>query len=281
MRKYALVILNNEDKIIDRFNLDFVENPTGNGFELSLSVISTKIQDVITQVKQKKIPIQFTIMQNKDAYIKANILANWIQKYSPVSYRMALEYNDGKIVKYCEGRVTMLTKTELDEFKSLPQNLTFTPTTPYFIKKENVITIQVSSVGKTYPFTYPYCYGASKVENNEIDNPYILDIPLIITINGAITNPTIDLLDANGNSYNRVAFDGMTIDQGEQLVINSAQMKIYKIDTLGKHIDYKPEVDPKYDTFLWAQSGISKLSINTSDSAEGFKLTGGWRQYTL
>ena len=49
----------------------------------------------------------------------------------------------------------------------------------------------------------------------------------------------------------------------------------------GTQIDYAPEVDPSYDTFLWAKSGISKLSVNTSETADGFKLTGGWRQYTL
>lgn len=281
MRKYALVILNNEDKIIDRFNLDFVMNPTGNGFELELSVISSDIKDIITKVRQKKNNIKFTVLQNETAYVRANILASWIQKYSPASYTMALEYNDGYVIKYCEGRVTALTKTELDEFKTLPQEFVFTQSTPYFVKRENVITIQVSSIGKSYPYTYPYSYGAYKVENNEITNPYILDIPIIITIDGAITNPTIDLLDENGNSYNRIRFDGITINQGEQLIINSAQMKIYKVLADGCQTDYAPETDPRYDKYLWAKSGTSKININTTDSAEGFKLTGGWRQYTL
>jgi hypothetical protein len=26
---------------------------------------------------------------------------------------------------------------------------------------------------------------------------------------------------------------------------------------------------------------LTKISVNTNDTAEGFKLTGGWRQYTL
>lgn len=281
MRSYALVVLNSEDKIIDRYNLDVVINPIGNGFKLNLSTISSDIEDIITKVVQAKNVIKFTILQHNNSYTKSNILANWIQKYSTAQYKMALEYNDTKVIKYCEGRVTSLTKNELDEYKSLAQDLEFTQTTPYFIKQENTITIQVSSVGKSYPYSYPYSYGANIVENNEINNPYILDIPLIVTINGAITNPTIDLLDENGNRYSRVKFDGVIITQGETLIINSAQRKIIKIDIDGNEIDYVPEVSPEEDTFLRAKSGKTTISINTNDSAEGFKLTGGWRQYTL
>lgn len=281
MRSYALVVLDKEDRIIDRYNLDIVTNPTENGFKLNLSLISTDIEDIITKVTQQKNIIKFTVYHHNNSYTKSNILANWIQKYSTANYKMALEYNDTKVVRYCEGKVVSLTKTELDEYKNLAQDLQFQQTTPYFIKQENTITIQVSSVGKSYPYRYPYSYGANIVENNEINNPYFLDIPLIVTINGAITNPTIDLLDEFGNRYNRVKFDGITIAQGETLIINSAQRKIIKVLEDGTEEDYVPEVSPDEDTFLRAKSGYSTISVNTNDSAEGFKLTGGWRQYTL
>ena len=54
MRKYALVVLDKFDKIIDRYNLDKVTNPTGNGFKLNLSTISSDIEDIITKVVQSK-----------------------------------------------------------------------------------------------------------------------------------------------------------------------------------------------------------------------------------
>lgn len=281
MRKYALVILNSVDKIVDRYNLDLVTNPSGNGFKLNISTISSDIEDIITKVVQQKSVIKFTINQYQNSYLKSNSLASWIQKYSTANYIMALEYNDGNIIKYCEGKVTNLGKTELDEFKNLAQDFEFTQTTPFFIKRENTITIQVSSIGKSYPFKYPYSYGANVVENNGIDNPYILDVPLIVTINGAIGQPNISLLDEDGNSYNRVRFGNLNLLQGEQLVINSAQRKIIKILQDGTEEDYAPEVDASYDTFLRAKTGKSSLSINTEEALEGFKLTGGWRQYTL
>ena len=281
MRSYALVVLDKEDRIIDRYNLDIVANPTENGFKLNLSLISTDIEDIITKVTQQKNIIKFTVYHYNNSYTKSNILASWIQKYSTANYKMALEYNDTKVIRYCEGKVISLTKTELDDYKNLAQDLQFQQTTPFFIKQENTITIQVSSVGKSYPYKYPYSYGSSVVENNEINNPYILDIPLIVTINGAISNPTIDLLDENSNRYSRVKFDGVTIAEGETLIVNSAQRKIIKILQDGTEEDYVPEVSPDEDTFLRAKSGLTKISVNTNDTAEGFKLTGGWRQYTL
>lgn len=280
IRKYALVILDKQDKIIDRYNLDLITEPNDNGFALNLSTISSDIEDIITKVVQKKQIITMNVIQYLNAYNKTNVLANWIQKYSTAQYKMCLEYNDTTQIKYCEGKVTSLTKSEKDEYGEIVQKLSFTMSTPYFIKQEQTINIKVSSIGKKYPFKYPYSYGASKIENNEINNIYILDIPLIITIDGAISNPTISLVDENNNTYNTVKFSDFILSQGEQLVINSAQRKIYKIAN-GIETDMSAETDPSFDTFLRAKSGISKIVVNTSDSGTGFGLTGGWRQYTL
>ena len=280
IRKYALVILDKQDKIIDRYNLDLVTDPTDNGFTLNLSTISSDIEDIITKVVQKKQVITMNVIQYLNAYNKTNVLANWIQKYSTAQYRMCLEYNDTTQLRYCEGKVTGLTKGEKDEFGEIIQKLSFTMSTPFFTKQEQTINIRVSSVGKKYPFKYPYSYGSSKVENNEINNVYILDIPLIITINGAISNPTVSLIDENNEIYNTVKFSNFVLLKGEQLVINSAQRKIYKIVN-GIETDMSAETDPSYDTFLRAKNGLSKIVVNTADASSGFSLTGGWRQYTL
>ena len=282
MRKYALVVLNNKDEIIDRYNLDITTNPTGNGFELDLSTITSDLEDIITKVVQKKNKITFVVNQIHESYQKANALAGWIQQYSTENYQMALEYDDGVVTKYCVGKVTKLEKNEIQPKNVLQQKLEFTQLTPYFIKRDNTITIQVASKGKSYPFTYPYSYGASVVENNEIDNPYILDIPLIVVIDGKINTPKINLMDTNGEVYTTVE----TIEplqEGEQLIINSAQRKVVKVTKDGEEKDYVPFMSVNYDTFLRAKSGISKININTNSEnvGTGFKLTGSWRQYNL
>lgn len=280
MRKFALVILDEVDAVKDRYNLDIVTEPQGLGFTLNLSKLTGDIEDVITKVVQSKNVIKFTVNHYHRSYDKANALALWIQEYSKAENTMALEYDDGEIVRYCEGRVTSLSKTEIDVYGNLSQSLGFEQTTPFFVKRKNTITIQVSATGKSYPFRYPYSYGRNKVENNDIKNAYIYDVPLIITIYGAIDSPTIDLVDEAGKPYNTVKFD-KTLYTDEKIIINSAQKKIYKTTADGITVDYRPEVSPEYDTFLMAKNGNSKIRINDKEAADGFKLVGGWREYRL
>lgn len=285
MRKFALVILDIEDKVTDKYNLDLVTEPQGLGFKLNISTLTGDIEDVITKVSQSKNVIKFTVNQYRNSYRKANSLALWIQKYSKPEYTMALEYDDGQIIRYCEGRVTSMGKTEINNFKNLPQDFEFTQTTPFFVKRENTITIQVSATGKSYPFTYPYSYGMNVVENNEIENIYIYDVPLIITIYGAINNPTIELVDESDNSYTpkqQVSFTEPLLE-GERIVINSAQKRIYKISQDEPAVDYRQKVDPRWDTFLMVQNGISKVKVAEmmTTAGDGFKLIGSWREYRL
>lgn len=281
IRAYALVILDRQDKIIDRFNLPLVTNPTENGFKLSLSKISSDIEDIITKVVQQKTVKKFNVIQYQNSYEKSSVLSNWIQKYSKTDFRMALEYNDTNLFKYCEGKVTSLDKTEKDEYGVLTQAMEFTPVTPYFLKQENALILKSSSLGKKYPYKYPYIYGSNVVENNEIDNAYLYDIPVIVTITGPIEHPIISLIDESGENYTKVSFPNIDLMSNETLVINSAQRKIYKISAAGIETDYTPEVDPQFDTFLRARNGISKLVVNIADTGIGFSLVGGWRQYIL
>lgn len=286
IREYALVIMNNQDQIIDRYNLDLVTAPTGNGFQLELSTIATDIEDVITKVVQKKPTITMTVHLIKNGYSQSNILTNWIQKYSTADTNMFLEYNDTTTIKYCGGKVTSLTKTEKDEYKDLAQDLTFTMTTPFFTKQSSgIIKIAVSNKGKSYPFKYPYSYGRNIVENTTITNPYILEVPLIVSITGEISNPIVSLFDENGERYSMVDFTGTTLTSSERIVINSAIKKIYKVDIdengneiAGTEVDYRPEVSPEHNTYLYAQKGTSTITLNIVNTGT---LEGTWRQYTL
>ena len=289
MRKYALVILDNKDLPIDRFALDIVTQPKGNGFELDVSTVSSDLEDIITKVVQKKVDITFTVNQIQDSYQKSNILANWVQKYSTKDYTMVLEYDDGTgNLRYCGGKVIKLEKDEQVYRNVLLQNLTFRQTTPYFFAKKNAIAIRIVNYGKYYPFKYPYSYGSNIIENNEINNPYLLEVPLIIMVSGVIQDPFIKLIDEDGVEYNKVLIKDR-VESNETLIINSAQRKIikyiYKDDTkkvLVGQVDEVALVSPLHDTFLRAKNGKSSISINIlDDTDEKFSLIGSWRQYTL
>lgn len=279
MRKFAFVVFDIDNSITERFPLDLVTDLSGLGWKLKLSKLEGDVSDTLTKVVQEKQPINITINFHGRGYEKYQILTAWLQKYSGVDNSIALEYDDGTQPRYVEGKVTELKKTELDNFKILSCAAVFTPLTPFFVNVQNTIKIYLSSIGKSYPFKYPYCYGRNLVENNEINNPYIATVPVTVRIEGPMDNPNIQLLDEEGNSYNRVQFSGKTLREGQYIIINSASHKIYFFDGAVLS-DYSAETDPQFDTFLFAKSGLSKLSINI-DNANSGSLTGSWRQYSL
>lgn len=183
MRKFALVIFDIENKIIDRFNIDLATDPSGLGFKLKLNLIEGEIENVITKVVGEKQDVTINII-HKLGYGSANLFTAWIEKYSHAKYKMGLEYHDGTLCRYVEGKVVELTKTELSTFKYLQQSFVFKPITPFFINTENTIKITMASKGKCYPLKYPYFYGRNKVENNVINNTYINEVPLTVKITG-------------------------------------------------------------------------------------------------
>lgn len=279
MRKFAFVVFDIENKITERFGVDLITGPSGLGFKLKLSTLEGDIVDTLTKVAQEKQSVGMTVNFFRRGYERYLILSQWLQKYSVIDSRMALEYDDGVQVRYMEGRVTNLGKTEIDEYNVLSCEATFTPLTPFFVNVENTIRIRVSAVGKSYPFRYPYSYGKNVVENNRIENSYIADIPVTVKITGVISEPTVLLLDENGNEYTRIRFPEIDLAEGQYIIINSATRKIWFFDGIVLQ-DYSAGTDPQHDTFLFAQRGISTISVNLASSDSG-ELTGSWRQYGL
>lgn len=279
MRKFAFVVFDVNDEICARTPIDLITDISGLGWKLKLSAIGGDVVDVLTKVVQERQEIKLKINFLGYGYEKYTILSQWLQNYSTASSHLALEYDDGSQKRYVEGKATTLTKTEKDEYQNLACELVFTPLTPFFLRKGNLIRVRVSAVGKSYPFTYPYYYGKNVLENTRIENPYIAEIPLTVKIAGPISNPTVRLLDENKNEYNTVAFPNITLTVGQYIVINSAARKIWYFD--GEVLqDYTAETDPQYDTFLFARSGNSTISVNLDASNSG-ELTGSWREYGL
>lgn len=279
MRTFALVALDLDNSITDRFPLDMITGLGGLGWKLKLSTLSGDVADVITKVVQEKQDVSLTINFLGRSYDKYLLLSQWVQKYSLPDKRLALEYNDGVKLRYVEGKLTELKKADRDEYGNLACAARFTPQTPFFTDIKNSIRIEYSSKGKSYPFKYPYCYGIVKVENNEIDNPYIADVPITVTIYGSVTHPYITLLDERGNAYNTVSFPDLILTDGQYLIINSSTRKIYFFDG-NKIQDYSAKTDPKHDTFLLAQNGVSTIVSNIQATDTGY-IVGSWRQYSL
>ena len=279
MRRFAFVVFDIGNSIIDRYPLDRVTDLNGLGWKLKLSTLEGDVADTVTKVVQEKQTVGLTINLIGRGYEKFTVLSQWLQKYSSASAALALEYDDGVRARYVEGKVTELKKTEKDEFDNLSCAASFAATTPFFVNIEQNITITYSSVGKNYSFKYPYCYGKNVIKNNEIENPYIASVPVTVRIDGPLSTPFVELLDENGEAYNIVSFPNTTVLSGQYIIINSAARKIWFYD--GDSIkDYSANTDPSYDTFLFAEKGKSTIRLN-NDAVNNGTLTGSWRQYGL
>lgn len=280
MRKFALVIFNENSQIIDRINIDLVQNPTGFGFSLNISTIKTDVIEVVTKCVQNLQPIKLNVLFAKgNVYQKSETIRRFIEQYTN-SNKMALEYDNGVLLKYIDCLVQDFDLSEKDEFQSLTIPITIKPLSPFYRIVSNEITIKPAESGKAYPHGYPYGYGSGTIENNEIKNTYIKEIPLVITIYGEMSNPLIVLKDEDDEIYDTLEFEALTLAEGEHIIIDSINRKI-KLWRSGVYIDGYNYLNPEHSSFLYAKGNItSKLSVNLNPSLDGY-LTANFRLYGI
>ena len=282
IRKFALVVIDSFDKEIDRFNLDYADTPKNLGFELEYTTIETRLTSEFTSAKEKKLPTTVNInFLPPYAYNKANAFRQFIQRH--IDDRILFEYDDTTSVKNWEGKVQKFELTELSDWGGLSCPMSFIPGTPKFIRKDNTIYISQSSYGKSYSFSYPYSYGTAFSENNSIINDYFEEIPLRITVYGYLINPQISLLDVNTQEvYSTVRLDGLTVGEGENLVIDAINSKILLYRN-GEYISAYEYVGKQesLDSFLFARKNTTSQIIIRLDPEETGYLVASYRKYVL
>lgn len=284
-RTFALVVIDDFDNEIDRFNLDYVEAPKNLGFELQFTTLESRLTTIFTSVREKKIATTLNInFVPPNAYAKANLFKQFVQRY--MNSRMILEYNDTTEIKNWEGKVQKFSQEELQDWGGLVCPISFLPATPKYLKKNNTIVIRYSPTGKSYPITYPYCYGKTLIQNNEINNSYFDEVPLRVTIYGKMISPQIGLVEVGADGaehqYTSIRFDNLTIEEGEHLIVDAIRSKIL-LWRDGRYVsayDYLSKQDD-LDAFLYAKGGtISKVSVNLTPEESGY-LVASYRQYLL
>lgn len=283
IRSFAIVIVDDFDREIDRFNLDYADTPKNLGFELEFTTLESRLTTYFTSAREKRLPTTLNLnFLPPNAYHKVNAFKQFVQKYTTA--RMIFEYYDTTSeVKNWEGKVQKLGQEELTDWGGLVCPISFLPGTPKYIRKDNTISIVQSSTGKSYPFKYPYSYGRSLAENNIIHNTYFDELPLRVTLYGYMTNPQVMLQDdLTEEIYSTVRFDGLTIAEGDHLIIDAIQSKVllYHNGVYTSAYDYiSKEAD--LDSFLYARANCtSKVVINLSPVETGY-LRASYRQYTL
>lgn len=283
IRKFALVIVDDFDREVDRFGLDFADTPRSLGFELEFTTLESRLTTYFTSAREKKLATTLNLnFLRPNAYEKANAFKRFVQKYT--NQRMIFEYNDTTSeIKNWEGKVQKFGQDELNEYKTLVCPISFLPATPKYIKKDNVITIRPATTGKSYPFKYPYAYGRSTVENNIFTNNYFDEIPLRVYIYGAINNPQISLQDVNTDEvYSTVRFENLYVAEGEELIIDAINSKVLikRNGIITSAYDYLSK-DANLDSFLYAKANTTSKVIIALNPLESGYLKASYRQYTL
>lgn len=282
VRTFALVIVDDFDKEIDRYNLDYAEIPKNLGFELEFTTLESRLTTYFTSAREKKTPITLNLnFLPPGAYAKVNSFRQFVQQH--INHRMVFEYNDTVMTKNWEGKIQKLSQEELADWGGLVCPISFLPGTPKYVRKDNVITIQHTATGKNYPFKYPYSYGVNRIENNIINNTYFDEIPLRIILYGVMNDPQVSLQDATtGEVYSSVRFNNLHIAENEHLIIDAIQSKVL-LYRGGKYISAYDFIDKgsSLDSFLFAKEGaVSKVVISLNLAESGY-LKASYRQYTL
>ena len=283
VRKFALVIVDEFDREIDRFNLDYADTPKNLGFEIEFTTLESRLTTYFTSARERKLATTLNLnFLRPNAYEKANAFKRFVQRYT--NERMIFEYDDTTSeVKNWEGKIQRFGQDELNSYKSLVCPISFLPGTPKYIKKDNVITIRSSTNGKSYPFKYPYSYGKQLVENNILSNTYFDEIPLRVTIYGAMNNPQISLQDVDTEEvYSTVRFENLYVAEGEELIIDAIQSKVLikRNDIITSAYDYLAK-NANLDSFLYARANATSKVVTSLNPTESGYLKASYRQYVL
>lgn len=301
LRTFALCVLDQSDEITEYFPLGAYEtvSPDGLGFQLDIAVVESELADYVTRIVQKKQPIKMTLnFYRPNQYQKERTFRLFVEKH--VNHRLCLEYADTVDKRYIECKVETMQVKEIEKSDILGCPIQIKPLTPFFRRIQNKVLITRELSGKRYPYRYPYRYGYSTVENNLIENTYFKDVPIIINLYGAVSNPVLSLADAAGNIYAqmmievelRASENGADI-QRDRLLIDAINydVRLFKFDNpdptginafnlVKKGIS--PNTGKPYNTFLWlAAEKTSKILSPFGQSSDTGKLEASYRQYSL
>ncbi len=264
---------------VTRPSFDFISVPTGLGFSQDVSVVQGDTIDYVLDQVIKKKNIKLTVyFKGTRAYAKYKEFSVWFGKYNDLNkYRVRFSYLLNGVRRYVEVCLIDL-EIKGREGNFVNAEITFQALTPFYEDVYESIIITESENGKIYPYRYPYNYGGGAyIDANTINNDFIKEIPLMITLNGPMATPYVNILEMNngvlGETYGRVQFnDSVSLKKGEQIVIDAFSNRIYKrVKNSGTGVttqeDLFDAVNKNYQAFLYAKPGMSRIASSLDDAS--------------
>ncbi len=279
IRKFALVALDASDQITDRFNLDVVTDPKGLGYDVTIETVKTEIEELLVKAVQKLGNVTLNInCINEDKYGRARTLRLWIQKYNNHTMALLWESDLGSYMTDCV--VTRYDFSELKPANYIPIPLTVKMLSPLYELNERKISIFPANKGKVYPARYPITYGIGATTNNEIDNLYPVDTPLIITLFGEMDSVGVSIHEKGvATPYASVQFPGQSLSAGQKIIIDGRRGTIKRDNGSGAY-DYFGAIDPNRQNFIRAKAQtVSILNVLGVRSDKTGYMTATYRRY--
>lgn len=288
MRKFYLKAYDNDNNQLDMYELENTTDPSGFGLKMKLTKVDGDVKDyIINQAVDKqilKLKVHFFAPYQ---YEQFRMLRSWIGAYA--NYKTTLVFDDGEGRNY-DNKSVMEMEVKVKELSLgtieagiLTAELQVQALTPQYTNERKEQSIETTTVVKMYNYAYPYSYGGGGVSEaaRTIENGFYRDIPLEVKLYGPITNPQVALSDTNGNVYSVVRATGYTLPEGSILDINAIDMTVRLTDVDGTVTDFYNYLDHSQDTFLFAQSGVSKIDVNLDQSKVNAKAIIIYTQYIL
>lgn len=270
VRKFEIMGLSNGQ--IFNLNTDnyFLNLPKGLGirfkneyFRLGNLQIRTGAETEYQDISGNLLIKSYGLYENFRKFIAINRDAGFRLFYTP----------QNEILKrYVNCDLKEITKTELEQFGYLNCSIIITPKSAWLKDVSyEVNLIKSGTIGKRYPYTYPYKYSTTILEAELLNNGDF-ETPLEIILDGPMANPTLQLIDVNGQVVQSAYFE-IDVNSGEKFIINSnpQSLEIYVLNVNNEKVDKTETQDFDKTTYITLPVGEYTLKIN--DFAEN-EITG-------
>lgn len=259
IRKFVLINEYGQTYPLDNVRTGFLMNPSGLGYAINRSYTLFGSEWLTSDDQIEQTAITGTIAFGSDnPYQRAHEFVEFVM----TSHKLTLSYQTDAGTYYKDVDINRYSKTEIGESGTLQCDVELTPKTLWYLPNNQVIKLEtVAGTGLRFTFTLPniwmnYTNGVATVTNDGH-----VPAPFKASIEGAISNPSIVLLQNNTeiSRLNVVA----EIDAGETLEYSSKDGDIYLYidDGNGNHTDLGTALDITNDNIFKIPIGTYQIKL--------------------
>ena len=263
----------------DEESKTFFDAPTGLGINLEYGGYRLGNAEVINYQNYDLLAIQGTLLffRNSRAEIYKDYFdfMNFIANNSLLKLHYKTPNSFDSFYRYCFVRKVDKTQINSDAL-AMECPITFQTQTFWRNDNKNVVVVDnsIANDGKSYELTRSYYYPTSKLSNIKVLNRGNTETALKVTIEGEVTNPTLNVYDNSNDKYGAMrmlgTFDKVIVDSDD---ISESIVLEQDGATLVAPYSYQDlsigSPNQTYITFLKLKSGESSLRFNADNSFNG------------